>query len=58
MVLLNVNRLVVRVRGVMNGVTNSVKPVILVHGGAWKIPDHLVEASRQGAKNAALAGYK
>ncbi|KAL6486915.1 hypothetical protein MHYP_G00035410 [Metynnis hypsauchen] len=32
------------------------KPVIVVHGGAWAIPDTLAEASVAGVKAAALAG--
>ncbi|XP_066536060.1 isoaspartyl peptidase/L-asparaginase [Hoplias malabaricus] len=32
------------------------KPVIVVHGGAWAIPDALAEASVAGVKAAALAG--
>ncbi|KAL4237312.1 Isoaspartyl peptidase/L-asparaginase [Mactra antiquata] len=33
-------------------------PVIMVHGGAWTIPDNLVQPSRDGTKTAARAGYK
>jgi len=36
----------------------SVKPVIVVHGGAWKIPDELLEDLQEGAKMAALAGHE
>ncbi|XP_052767390.1 isoaspartyl peptidase/L-asparaginase-like [Mya arenaria] len=32
-------------------------PVIIVHGGAWTIPDDIVEGSRAGTKAAARAGY-
>ncbi|XP_052271727.1 isoaspartyl peptidase/L-asparaginase-like, partial [Dreissena polymorpha] len=32
-------------------------PVIMVHGGAWTIPEKLVEASRAGTHAAARAGY-
>ena len=32
--------------------------VIVVHGGAWAVPDHLESASRQGVKTAARAGYQ
>lgn len=32
------------------------KTVIVVHGGAWAIPDMLAEASMAGVKNAAWAG--
>ena len=44
----------------MNNHTNghTRKPVILVHGGAWKIPDEILEESRQGVKEAAIKGYK
>ena len=30
---------------------------MMVHGGAWTIPEHLVEASAKGTKNAVRAGY-
>src|SRR5271169_1948855 len=33
-------------------------PVILVHGGAWAIPDDAVEAHLQGVKAAAVAGFE
>ena len=36
----------------------SRKVVLVVHGGAWSIPDHLVDASRSGVKDAALRGYQ
>ncbi|WAR18700.1 ASGL1-like protein [Mya arenaria] len=32
-------------------------PVIIVHGGAWSIPDDIVGESRAGTKAAARAGY-
>ena len=32
-------------------------PVMMVHGGAWTIPENLVEASAQGTKDAVRAGY-
>jgi len=32
------------------------KTVIVVHGGAWAIPDELAEASMAGVKNAVRAG--
>ncbi|KAJ8045094.1 Isoaspartyl peptidase/L-asparaginase [Holothuria leucospilota] len=35
----------------------EIKPTILIHGGAWAIPDHLVKDSVDGAKDAAKAGY-
>lgn len=31
--------------------------VIVVHGGAWSIPEHLAEASVAGVKTAARAGW-
>lgn len=34
------------------------KPIILVHGGAWNIPDDLVEAHIKGVKNAANIGWE
>lgn len=33
-------------------------PVLLVHGGAWAIPDELVEAHLNGVKNAIAAGWR
>ena len=36
----------------------SVKPVLLVHGGAWAIPDDMVEAHVNGVRNATAAGWK
>ena len=33
-------------------------PVIVIHGGAWAIPDKLEDASREGVKKAALAGWE
>lgn len=35
-----------------------VKPVIIVHGGAWGIPDRLVEANLNGVKKSVKAGWK
>ena len=32
-------------------------PVLLVHGGAWAIPDDMVEAHERGIRNALDAGY-
>lgn len=34
-----------------------VKPIILVHGGAWAIPDELVEAHLAGVRRAIAAGW-
>ena len=33
-------------------------PVLVVHGGAWAIPDDMVEAHLNGARNAAAAGWR
>ena len=33
-------------------------PTIVIHGGAWAIPDSLVDASCNGVQNAAIAGYR
>jgi L-asparaginase / beta-aspartyl-peptidase len=33
-------------------------PVILVHGGAWAIPDDAVEAHQRGVRNAAETGWR
>jgi beta-aspartyl-peptidase (threonine type) len=38
-------------------VSFRISPVLVVHGGAWDIPDDLVEAHRQGVSNALAAGY-
>jgi L-asparaginase / beta-aspartyl-peptidase len=38
-------------------VTFKIAPVLVVHGGAWDIPDDLVEPHRQGVANALAAGY-
>ncbi len=37
--------------------TFKIAPVLAVHGGAWDIPDDLVEPHRQGVSNALAAGY-
>jgi len=34
------------------------KPVLVVHGGAWAIPDDMVEAHLNGVRNAAAAGWR
>ncbi len=34
------------------------RPVIIVHGGAWAIPDNLVKAHKEGVRKAALRGWK
>uniref|UniRef100_A0A4W5LAW1 Isoaspartyl peptidase/L-asparaginase n=1 Tax=Hucho hucho TaxID=62062 RepID=A0A4W5LAW1_9TELE len=33
------------------------KPVMVVHGGAWAIPDDMAKASVDGVKSAAIAGF-
>jgi beta-aspartyl-peptidase (threonine type) len=33
-------------------------PVLVVHGGAWAIPDEMVEAHLNGVRNAAAAGWR
>lgn len=35
----------------------KVSPVLLVHGGAWAIPDEMVEAHVNGVRNALAAGW-
>jgi len=35
----------------------SIHPVLLIHGGAWAIPDELVEAHLNGVRNALNAGW-
>jgi L-asparaginase / beta-aspartyl-peptidase len=32
-------------------------PVVIIHGGAWAIPDHLAGPSREGVKTAAASAY-
>ena len=34
------------------------KPMIIVHGGAWNIPDDLVDAYLKGVENAVKAGWE
>ena len=33
-------------------------PVLVIHGGAWAIPDDMVEAHLNGVRNAAAAGWR
>ena len=33
------------------------RPTILVHGGAWAIPDDMAEAHKKGVRNALDAGW-
>ncbi|XP_075720264.1 isoaspartyl peptidase/L-asparaginase-like [Rhinoderma darwinii] len=35
----------------------DMKPVIVVHGGAWAIPDNLAESSKLGVRDAATCGF-
>jgi beta-aspartyl-peptidase (threonine type) len=35
-----------------------VQPVLVVHGGAWAIPDDMVEAHLNGVRNALVAGWR
>lgn len=36
----------------------TMQPCIIVHGGAWAIPDDWKESSVSGVKNAAQKGYE
>jgi beta-aspartyl-peptidase (threonine type) len=36
----------------------TVDPVLVVHGGAWAMPDHMVEAHLHGVRNALTAGWR
>lgn len=36
----------------------NIQPCIIVHGGAWAIPDVLKESSVNGVKKAAEKGYE
>jgi len=38
-------------------VTYKIAPVLIVHGGAWAIPDDMVEAHRRGVSNALAVGH-
>src|SRR3954463_2134109 len=42
----------------MTNQTSSAGPVLLVHGGAWSIPDNLVEAHPNGVRKAMAAGWR
>ena len=35
----------------------AIAPSIVIHGGAWAIPDVLAEPSKEGVKEAARVGY-
>ena len=36
----------------------KVEPCLVVHGGAWKVPERLWNDSIKGVKKAAMEGYK
>ena len=36
----------------------SSDPVLLVHGGAWAIPDDMVQSHLNGVRNAIAAGWR
>jgi beta-aspartyl-peptidase (threonine type) len=38
-------------------VSFKTSPVLIVHGGAWAIPDDMLDAHRRGVANALAAGY-
>lgn len=40
------------------GANLPIDPVLLVHGGAWAIPDDMAEAHLTGVRNAVAAGWK
>src|ERR1700685_3089072 len=48
-------RLIGRSRG---GLSLSMDPVLLLHGGAWAIPDDMVEAHLPGGRQALAAGWR
>ena len=37
---------------------SGTEPVLIVHGGAWAVPDHLAAASRRGVREAAITGHR
>lgn len=37
---------------------SDIQPVVVVHGGAWAVPDSVAEPVLQGVKEAALESYK
>src|SRR6266404_8911171 len=43
---------------VLRGEDLPTNPVLVVHGGAWAIPDDMVDAHRNGVSNAAAAGWR
>ena len=42
----------------INGENLSGNITIVVHGGAWKIPQYFHEPTRKGVRKAAKAGYR
>jgi L-asparaginase / beta-aspartyl-peptidase len=42
----------------VGGLFLPIDPVLLVHGGAWAIPDEMVEAHLNGVRNAMAAGWE
>jgi L-asparaginase / beta-aspartyl-peptidase len=42
----------------LRGLPLPVDPVLVVHGGAWSIPDDMVEAHISGVRNALAAGWR
>ena len=42
----------------MNLAELKTQPILVVHGGAWAIPDDMVEAHVKGVRNAAAAGWR
>jgi L-asparaginase / beta-aspartyl-peptidase len=42
----------------VKGLFVPTNPVLVVHGGAWAIPDDMVEAHLNGVRNAAAAGWR
>src|SRR5437660_2570043 len=40
------------------GKSSSNNPILVVHGGAWAIPDDMVEAHLNGVRNAIAAGWR
>ena len=40
------------------GIRLPTNPVLVVHGGAWAIPDDMVEAHLRGVRNALAAGWR
>lgn len=42
----------------MWGLNLPTNPILVVHGGAWAIPDDMVEAHVNGVRNAASAGWR